>query len=120
MLRCTWNESENGMTTMENLYLASRLLKLEEQFLAEVTCTCNSLEAKVHTLSDALDIAKTERDELADRVSKIESQKVVTKQHGQLYLESVRQCCIELLSCWHEEHRASNQVCTATYGTYGG
>ena len=51
---------------MENLHLASRLLELEEQFLAEV----NSLEAKVHTLSDALDVAKTERDELANRVSK--------------------------------------------------
>lgn len=64
------------MTTMENLHLASRLLELEEQFLAEV----NSLEAKVHTLSDALDVAKTERDELADCVSEIESQKVRSNQ----------------------------------------
>ena len=74
--------------------MASRLQELEEQFLAEV----NTLEAKVHTLSDALDIAKTERDELADRVTELKSQKIVTKQHSQLYLEGVRQCCIELLS----------------------
>ena len=82
------------MTAVENLHLVSRLQELEEQFLSEV----NSLEAKVRTLSDALDIAKTERDELADRVTELESQKVVTKQHKQLYVEGVRQCCIELLS----------------------
>ena len=82
------------MTAMEKQYLASRLQGLEEQFLAEV----NTLEAKVHTLSDALDIAKTECDELADRVTELKSQKIVTKQHSQLYLEGVRQCCIELLS----------------------
>ena len=45
-----------------------------------------------------MDIPKTERDELADRVTELESQKVVTKQHKQLYVEGVRQCCIELLS----------------------
>jgi hypothetical protein len=37
------------------------LLELEEQFLAEVN-------AKLHTLSDALDIAKTKCDELADLI----------------------------------------------------
>ena len=82
------------MAATENVHLASRLLEVEEHILAEV----NSLEAKVHTLSESLDIAKTERDELADRLTELESQKVVTKQHSQLYLEGVRQCCIELLS----------------------
>ena len=105
---------------MENLHLASQLLKLEEQFLAEVTC--NSLEAKVHTLSDALDVAKTERDELADRVSEIESQKVVTEQHGQLYLESVQQCCIEFLSLnvGMKNIEPVIRCVLRTYGTYGG
>ena len=66
------------MATTENVHLASRLLEVEEHILAEV----NSLEAKVHTLSESLDIAKTERDELADRLTELESQKVVTKQHS--------------------------------------
>ena len=79
---------------MDNLHLTSRLHELEEQFLVEI----NTLEAKVHTLSDALDLAKTKRDELADRISRLESQKIMTKQHKQLYLEGVRQCCTELLS----------------------
>ena len=82
------------MANDEKLHLASRLQELEDQFLADI----NALEAKVHTLCDALDIAKTERNELADRVTELEAQKVVTKQHSQLYLEGVRQCCIELLS----------------------
>ena len=60
----------------ENLHLVTRLQELEEQFLAEV----NTLEAKVHTLSDALHIAKAKHDELADRVTELESQKIVTKQ----------------------------------------
>ena len=60
------------MTAMEKLHLVSRLQQLEEQFSAEV----NTLEAKVQTISDALDIAKTECDELADRVTELESQNI--------------------------------------------
>ena len=48
------------MTIMEKQHLASRLQELDEQFLVDVN-------TKVHTLSDALDIAKTECDELADQ-----------------------------------------------------
>ena len=38
------------MVATENLHLVTRLQELEEQLLAEV----NTLEAMVHTLSDAL------------------------------------------------------------------
>ena len=66
------------MTATEKLHLASRIEELGEQFLKEVS----SLEAKVHFLSSALDVAKTEQDELGDRVSQLESETVLTKQHS--------------------------------------
>ena len=66
------------MAATEKLHLASRIEELREQCLMEVS----NLEAKVHSLSSALDVAKTERDELADRLSQLESETVLTKQHS--------------------------------------
>ena len=104
------------MTTMEKLHLASRLQELEEHFSAEV----NTLEANVLTLSDALDTAKTKRDELADCVTELESQK---KKKTQSVV--FRRCPAVLhrtfeLKRWYKEHRANNQICAVTFGKCGG
>ena len=69
------------MAATEKVHLESRIEEIEKQFITQV----GNLEAKVHSLSSALDVAKAERDELADRVSQLESETVPTKQHGQLY-----------------------------------
>lgn len=78
----------------ENLQLESRLQELENRFLTDIS----ALEGEVKCLSSALDIAKCERDELAERLTELESLKVKTKEHSQLFLDGVRQCCIELMS----------------------
>jgi len=78
----------------EKLQMQSKLQELEEHFSKRI----NALEAKVKELSDALDIARSERDKLAERLTEIQSQKLRTKEHRQLYLDRVRQCCIELMS----------------------
>ena len=78
----------------EKLQMQSKLQELEEQFSKHT----NALEVEVKELSDALDIARSERDKLAERLTKIQSQKLRTKEHRQLYLDQVRQCCIELMS----------------------
>ena len=78
----------------EKLQMQSKLQELEEQFSKHT----NALEVEVNELSDALDIARSERDKLAERLTKIQSQKLRTKEHRQLYLDQVRQCCIELMS----------------------
>ena len=56
------------------------------------------LEAKISDISASLDVAKSDRDHLADRLHQLESERLSTKQHQQRYLDNVRQCCIELLS----------------------
>lgn len=78
----------------EKLQMQSKLQELEEQFSKHT----NALEVEVKELSDALDIARSERDKLAERLTKIQSQKLRTKEHRQLYLDQVRQCCIEVMS----------------------
>ena len=44
------------------------------------------------------EIGRHERDQLAEWLSEFESQTLKMKQHKQLYLDSVRQCCMELMS----------------------
>lgn len=78
----------------EMLQMQSKLQELEEHFSKCI----NVLEAEAKELSDALDIARSERDKLAERLTEIQSQKLRTKEHRQLYLDRVRQCCIELMS----------------------
>ena len=39
-----------------------------------------------------------EMKEMQERLREFESQTLKTKQHKQLYLDSVRQCCMELMS----------------------
>ena len=41
---------------------------------------------------------KIERDEFSERLSQVESKMMATKTHKQLYNDSVRQCCMELMS----------------------
>ena len=74
----------------DKINFESRLQELEDHI--------STLEATVKNLNGSLDIAKTERDELAEHITELESPKVKTKQHSQLYLDGVRQCCIELMS----------------------
>lgn len=67
---------------------------MEEHFMQHI----ERLETKISDMSTSLDVAKSERDHLADRLHQLESKKLSTKEHQQKYLDNVRQCCIELLS----------------------
>ena len=67
---------------------------MEEEFMQKIEL----LEAKLSNFSSQLDVAKAERDVLADRLHKVETQKLKTKEHHRKYLDRVRQCCMELLS----------------------
>ena len=67
---------------------------MEEHFMQHI----ERLEAKISDISASLDVAKSDRDHLADRLHQLESERLSTKQHQQRYLDNVRLCCIELLS----------------------
>ena len=81
-------------TADEREELLCRMTEMEEQFMQCI----ERLEAKISDMSTSLDVAKSERDHLADRLHQLESHRLTTKEHQQKYLDSVRQCCIELLS----------------------
>ena len=72
----------------------SQLLKLENCFNA----CMELLEKRIEDLMCEVEIARNERDQLAERLTEFESQTLKTKKHKQLYLDSVRQCCMELMS----------------------
>ena len=72
----------------------SQLLKLENCFDA----CMELLEKRIEDLTREVEIGRNERDQLAERLREFESQTLKTKQHKQLYLDSVRQCCMELMS----------------------
>ena len=78
----------------ENSDLETRLDLLECNFVEKI----NSLESEIGSMAHSLETAKIERDSLAERLTELQSTKLPTKKHGQLYLNSVRQCCMELLS----------------------
>ena len=77
----------------ERTELQLQLSKMEDEFTTRV----NSLESKLNTLTTALETAQVERDCLAEKVSEFESKTLITKVHNRKYLDSVRQCCMELL-----------------------
>ena len=56
------------------------------------------LDKKVLGLREALDDVGSERDSLIQRIEELESHTFETKEHKRKYLDSVRQCCIELLA----------------------
>jgi chromosome segregation ATPase len=89
-----WLNQRMGAANSDKAIYESRLQELGDQYFTHVS----TLEATVKDFSITLDTAKAERDELAERLTKLESQKVKTKQHSQLYLDGVRQCCIELMT----------------------
>ena len=66
-------------------------MKLESCFDAHMEL----LENRIEDLMCEVEISRHERDQLAERFSEFESQ---MKQHKHLYLDSVRQCCMELRS----------------------
>ena len=73
----------------------SQLLKLENCFDAHMEL----LEKRIEDLTCEVEIGRNERDQLAERLREFESQTLKTKQHiKQVYLNSVRQCCMELMS----------------------
>ena len=80
-------------TSRENEDLNSKLESLEIHFSSEV----DALHKKLETLCEEIDVARKERDVLAERLDEIESGTLCTKS-GQKFLDGVRQCCIELLS----------------------
>ena len=57
-----------------------------------------AIEAEIAFMAESLTEAKLDRDNFCERISEIESQKLSTKKNRQLYLDSMRQCCMELLS----------------------
>ena len=79
---------------IEKEELLCRITDMEEHFMQHI----ERLEAKISDISASLDVAKSDRDHLADRLHQLESERLSTKQHQQRYLDNVRQCCIELLS----------------------
>jgi len=79
---------------IEKEELDSKLLELENCFDARVTL----LEKRIENLTCELEVARNEQDEIVERLTEIESQTLRTKQHKQLYLDRVRQCCMELMS----------------------
>ena len=58
----------------------------------------SKLEATYSHLKECTEETKIERDELSERLSKVESKVVGTKTHKQLYNDNVRQCCMELMT----------------------
>ena len=62
-------------------------LRMDEYFMYRIEV----LESKVVNLIESLDTARSEHDALAERVTEIESGKLITKEHHQKYLDSVRQ-----------------------------
>ena len=74
--------------------LLCRMKDMEEHFMQYI----ERLETRISDLSESLDEAKCERDDLADRLHQLEIHRLSTKEHQQKYLDSIRQCCIELLS----------------------
>ena len=90
-LRCSDDRVE--ATSDTNRELNSKLDSLEFQFSSKL----EELQQKLEALSIEVEVARQERDELADRLAEIESGTICTK-NGQKYLDGIRQCCIELLA----------------------
>ena len=72
----------------------SQLLKMENCFDAHMKL----LEKRIEDLMREVEIGRNERDQLVECLREFESQTLKTKQHKELYLDSVRQCCMELMS----------------------
>lgn len=79
---------------IEKEELDSKLLELENRFDARIKL----LEKRIENLTCELEVTRNERDELAECLKEFESQVLRTKQHKQLYLDRVQQCCMELMS----------------------
>ena len=72
----------------------SQLLKLENCFDARMEL----LEKRIEDLTHEVEIGRNERDQLAECLREFKLQTLKTKQHKRLYLDSVRQCSIKLMS----------------------
>ena len=80
-------------TSLENTDVHSQLSKMETEFSSKTT----ELQAKIEVLITEVELARHERDILSERLDDIQTGTICTKE-GQKFIDSVRQCCIELLS----------------------
>ena len=87
------SDERNEATSNTNKELTAELDSLKVQFSSKF----DELLQKIECLSIEIEVARQERDELADRLEELESGTIHTK-NGQKYVDGVRQCCIELLS----------------------
>ena len=53
---------------------------------------------KIQDFMCEVEIGRNERDQLAEHLREFVSRTLKRKQHKQLYLDSVRQCCMKLMS----------------------
>ena len=72
----------------------SQLLKSESHFDEHIKC----LEERMEKLTCEAEASRNEQEELAVRITELESRTLQTKKHKQLYLDNVHQCCMELMS----------------------
>ena len=66
---------------VEREELLCKMTDMEEHFMQHI----ERLEAKILDMSTSLDLAKSDRDHLADRLHQLESERLNTKQHQQRY-----------------------------------
>ena len=87
------SDERNEATSNTNKELTAELDSLKVQFSSKF----DELLQKIECLCIEIEVARQERDKLADRLEELESGTIHTK-NGQKYVDCVRQCCIELLS----------------------
>ena len=81
-----------------NLCYAKKRCKAIADECQALSTHAQIIDEKVIGLREALDDVRSERDFLIQRVEELESHTFETKDHKMKYLDSVRQCCIELLA----------------------
>ena len=69
-----------------------------EQLESECSSKIKSLENEIVQLHAILDEKEGVTEQLLERLNEIDTKLLKTKEHKQLYLDNVRQCCLELLS----------------------
>ena len=79
---------ESGMADLD-----SKLSLLEKQFESRVSSLMNDISQLKRSVNEA----QQQRDQIQERLDKVEQRHCKTKAHEQKYLDTVRQCCIELL-----------------------
>ena len=89
------HKNEDGVDSMsqENSELRAQLDDIKEAFSSKVA----ELEERIELLITEVELARHERDILSDCLDDLQSNTIRTK-NGQKFVDSVRQCCVELLA----------------------